>query len=144
MTLRTISIFGRFDVPVTRLWDALVDHEGMSRWLEMPVRVIAGPGDGGVGTVRRVGRGMTSLDEEIVGLIPPRELVYRVIRGVPLLRYYLGEVRLRSGPGGGAELWWEVTVATPIGPLTDALAGVIQERLGAAVERLRAELEGGG
>lgn len=140
MSQRTVSLLLRFAVPVERLWEAVVDHDGMGRWLGVPVRVIAGPGDGGVGTVRRLGRGPLSVDEEIVGVAPGRELVYRVVRGPRLLRYHLGEIRTRPAEGG-SELWWEITIATPIAALTDAVAATLSERIGQGLDRLRARLE---
>jgi hypothetical protein len=143
MAQRTVTVFSRFDVPPDRLWAAVVDHEGMSDWLGARVRVLAGRGDGGLGTVRRVELlPLLRLDEEVVGFVPPHSMTYRVIRGLPFLRYHLGEIRVRPDPTspGGSELWWEVTLATPVPQVTNAMAAALQRTLNAGVGRLRDRL----
>ena len=47
MSEHEVRLFKSFAVPQERLWAAIVDHEGMRRWLLAPVRVINGPPDGG-------------------------------------------------------------------------------------------------
>jgi len=143
MTQRTVTVFGRYDVPPAKLWEVVRDHEGLSDWLGARVRVLAGRGDGGVGTVRRVEVGrLLRLDEEVVGFTPPRSLVYRIVRGLPGLRYHLGEMRVRpAGDGGpGSELWWEVTLRLATPRLTDLAANALQRELNAALGRLRDRL----
>ncbi len=139
MTQETIHFLGRFDVAPDTLWSIVADHEGMSRWVGAQVSVIADPGDGGVGTVRRIRRGGLRLDEEVTYCDPPRRMVYRLIRGLPL-SYHQGELLVEPWDGG-SQLSWRITVASPIPGFATSVARVARRGINDALKRLHTQLQ---
>ena len=53
----------------------------------------------GLGSVRRIGPGPLSLDEEIVAFERPRRIDYAIVRGGPL-KNHRGTIRFEAVPGG--------------------------------------------
>jgi hypothetical protein len=101
-----------------RLWAAIVDHEGMSRWLDARVSVVARREGTGVGTVRRIRARGIVIDEEVVYADAPAEgrpgrLVYRIVRGAPV-RFHRGEMLVEPLPGGRSRLRWDIVLASGI------------------------------
>lgn len=142
MPRRTLSFLARYPVPPEILWGIVTDHEGMSRWLGADVRVVAASAEGGVGTVRRISAGPLRIDEEVVAWDPPRRMVYRIVRGLPL-RYHRGEVRVAPWGDGESELAWEITIASGIPKLADAIATLLRRRINRGLRTLREILEEG-
>jgi uncharacterized protein YndB with AHSA1/START domain len=101
-----------FAVPPQRLWDAITDHEGMSKWAGAPVRLIARGDADGVGAVRRIRVGPSSLDEEVIYADAPRRLVYRIVRGAPV-RFHRGEM-LVTPTDRGSKLTWKIMLASDV------------------------------
>lgn len=130
MSVKTLSFLARFDLAPEALWRVVTDHEGMGDWLDARVSVIAGPGDGGVGTVRRIAAGPLAIDEEVTLFNPPRRLVYRIIRGLPLA-HHQGQMRVEPWGAGGSELHWDVTIGSSVPGLSEAVAVA----LGTAINR---------
>lgn len=130
-----------FAVPPERIWEALADHEGMSDWLGARVRVVAGPPDGGVGTIRRVqGRGIISFDEEVIYADAPRRMVYRIVRGVPGVRFHRGELLVEPWGKTGSQLTWDILVDSPIPGLGNVILAAVRPVLRAGLARLRTRL----
>lgn len=96
--------------PPQRLWQVLVDHDGMSNWSPfVSSEVVSRPPSGGeVGTVRRlsVGPRRLSLTETIVVAEEPHRMEYTA-EGIPGLSFYHGFVSLTPLPGGGTRVSWE-------------------------------------
>jgi hypothetical protein len=115
----------------------LTDHEGMSDWLEARVSVIAGPGDGGVGTVRRVSARGLSIDEEVTYAVAPRRLSYRIVRGLPGLSYHRGEVLIEPWGKTGSQLTWDVILASPIPGIAPIMGASLRGPLRAGLATLR-------
>ncbi|MGF1468825.1 MAG: SRPBCC family protein [Sandaracinaceae bacterium] len=137
-----IAVVERFAVPPGTLFEALVDHEGMSAWLGAKVTVLRG--DGGVGTVRRLHLGPVVLDEEITYADAPRRLVYRVVRGdAGLLRFHRGEVVVEAWGRTGSTVRWDVLLDTVVPgasrPLELALGAVLRRGLRRLRDRFAAE-----
>ncbi len=141
MAQRTLSFLARYPVPPEILWGVVTDHEGMGRWLPANVKVITATPDG-VGTVRRVGVGPLSIDEEIVVLEPPRRMVYRIVRGLPL-RYHRGEVRVAPFGDGGSELAWDITIASQIPYFAQVLARALNRSINQGLRKLGQVLDEG-
>lgn len=135
MGTATLSFLARYPVPPEILWQVVTDHEGMSRWAGVPVSIIAAPPDRGVGTVRRVKVGPLRLDEEVVALDPPRRMIYRMTRGLPL-RYHRGEVRVAPFGEDGSELTWEITLVSDVPFFVDATARVLRRSINRALRKL--------
>ncbi len=91
-----ISVERRIAAPAARIWDVLIDHEGMTRW--MPVREVVrrrpGTADpNGVGAVRTIRGGGLVLEERVTESKPPERMVYELTAGAPI-RDHRGEVTL--------------------------------------------------
>lgn len=142
MAHQTLSFLARYAVPPEILWQVVTDHEGMGRWLGVPVKVIAAPPGGGVGTVRRIAAGPLSIDEEVVVFEPPRRMIYRIVRGLPV-RYHRGEVRISPFRDDGSELAWEITIASGVPFLAETVSGILRRRINRGLRALRDLLDEG-
>lgn len=146
MAQQHLTLLARYDVAPEVLWQVVSDHEGMSAWAGVEVRVIAGPGDGGEGTLRRVRVLGLTIDEEIVWVTPPTDetktgrYAYRIVRGAPL-SYHRAEVTVRPWGETGSELWWEVTLDSRLPGVAAALANALRSGLNRAMESLRVQLQ---
>lgn len=129
-----------FAVSRERLWEALVDHRSMGKWIGAPVRVLRDGDERGVGAVRRIGWGPVGVDEAVVYGDPPTRLVYRVVRG-GLITHHRGEVLLEARPGG-CRLRWDVrlkSIAPGLGTIT---AGLVRRALVRGLNELRGRIGG--
>lgn len=113
MPVLTTRVTRVVDLPVQAVWDALVDHEGMSSWapgLRVTLDREGAPGRNGVGALRRIAaRGPApAIREEITTYEAPRRLGYRALSGVPF-RGYSGEVVL-SELTGRTEVRWSLAI----------------------------------
>lgn len=129
--------------PPARVWEILVDHEGMAAWSPFGrVEVVTRPVEGSeVGTVRRLTAGPAGLrlTETVVVAEEPRRLEYTAV-GVPGQRAYHGFVTLEPLPGGGTLLTWEAqfrSVLPGAGAVTAAMLRSLVDGLGAVAEQPR-------
>lgn len=140
MSQAHLTITESFAVPPERLWAVFCDHEGMTDWMGARVTVVAGPGDGGVGTVRRIhARGLV-LDEEVTYADPPRRMVYRIVRGLPVIRFHRGEILVSPWGKTGSELRWDIVMESPLPGVPRALAAILEPSIRAGLRTLRARL----
>ncbi len=140
MAQAQVHIVESFAVPPEVLFDRLVDHEGMSDWLGVRVSILAGPLDGGVGTIRRVhARGLV-LDEEVTYLDRPRRMTYRIIRGLPLLAFHRGELLVEPWGKTGSQLTYDILMDSPVPGVARVMAGALAPQLRAGLSRLRGQL----
>jgi uncharacterized protein YndB with AHSA1/START domain len=129
-----------FAVPPARLWEAITDHEGMSKWTGSKVRVIARGDASGVGVVRRVRIGALAIDEEVIYADAPRRLVYRIIRGAPVA-FHRGEM-LVTETKAGSHLSWKILLASPVPGFARATTAALGLALGRGVRELRGLIGG--
>lgn len=129
-----------FAVPPERLFEVLSDHEGMSEWIGARVSVVAGPPDGGVGTVRRVRARGLAIDEEVTYSDPPRRMVYRIVRGLPVVRFHRGEILVEPWGRTGSQLTWDILVDSAVPGAARAIVAVLRPAIRAGLSRLRARL----
>ena len=119
------------DAPVSRVWDALADHEAMSSW--GPVKVTldkeGAPDRNGVGAVRRiVAPGPApAIVEEIVTFEPQQRMGYKALSGVPF-RNYAGEVTL-TATERGTRIDWALTIDQRLPGVEKAAATVVAKTL---------------
>ena len=66
MTSSDLTFEQLLEAPPAAVWLALLDHEGMSRWLPVKVTEVVRRVGGGRGTVRRIRVGPLAFDEEVV------------------------------------------------------------------------------
>jgi uncharacterized protein YndB with AHSA1/START domain len=129
------------DAPVSRVWDTLADHEGMSSW--GPIKVTLDkegtPDRNGVGAVRRiVGKGpVPAIIEEVVAFEPQQRLGYKALAGVPF-RNYSGEITL-TATERGTRIDWALTIDERVPLVEKAAVSVLAKgmlnRLVKAVKR---------
>lgn len=139
MSTQTLSFLARYAVPAEVLWSVLIDHERMGEWVDAKVSVIAGAGDGGVGTVRRVEIGPLSIDEEVIACDPPHRFVYRVTRGLPV-RHHQGEVRVEAVSDEESELHWTITLGSGVPFFAETLALPLRAGINRGLKELPAVL----
>jgi uncharacterized protein YndB with AHSA1/START domain len=129
-----------FGVPPARLWEAITDHEGMSKWTGSKVRVIARGDAAGVGVVRRVRIGALAIDEEVIYADAPRRLVYRIIRGAPV-SFHRGEMVVTE-TDAGSHLSWKILLSSPVPGFARATTGALGMALGRGLRELRGLIGG--
>lgn len=129
-----------FAVPPERLWAAITDHEGMTKWTGARVRLIARGDAEGVGAVRRVRMGALSIDEEVIYADAPRRLVYRIVRGAPV-SFHRGEMLVLPSERG-AKLEWSILLASDVPGFARVTARTLQVALGRGLRELRGLIGG--
>ncbi len=135
MSLRTLSFLAKYDVSAEQLWSALIDHESMGDWLDTRVSVIAGKGDGGLGTVRRIHIGPISIDEEIIACDPPHRYVYRIVGGLPI-RHHQAEVRIVALGEGQSELHWTISIGSGVPGYAQTIAALLRPSINRGLRKL--------
>lgn len=145
MSQHRLSLEQEFTASPEAVWAAISDHEGMSRWLDARVTVVARREGTGVGTVRRVrARGVVVLDEEVVYADPPAEgragrLVYRIVRGVPV-SFHRGEMLVERVDDRRTRLSWDIVMASPIPGFARAAVLALGPTLRGGLRKLAAQL----
>ena len=129
-----------FAVPPERLWEAITDHEGMSKWAGAPVRLIARGDAHGVGALRRIRMGATSIDEEVIYADAPRRLVYRIVRGLPV-SFHRGEM-LVVPTERGSKLTWKIMLASSVPGLARLTVRALDTALRPSLRTLRGLIGG--
>jgi uncharacterized protein YndB with AHSA1/START domain len=102
-----------------------------SRWEREGV-----PPPGGVGAVRRLGRGPFGASEEILAYDPPRRLSYTVLSGLPV-RTYRADVDLEPD-GDGTRIRWRATFEPKLPGTGALLERFLRLTLGSFARRLAA------
>ena len=142
MSQTQIELEQDFDVPPSRVWDAISDHEGMSRWLDAKISVVQKGDETGVGTVRRVKLpGGLALDEQVVYADAPRRLVYRIVRGAPF-RFHRGEMIVEPRGTQGARLTWRILLVSGVPGLAMLGGLALGPALRGGLAKLAKQLEG--
>jgi len=140
MSVHQAKLALEFAVPPARLWDAITDHEGMTKWAGAPVRLVVRGDAEGVGAVRRVRVGALAVDEEVIYADAPRRLVYRIIRGAPVT-FHRGEM-LVLPTERGARLEWKILLASDVPGFARLAAKTLETGLGRGLRQLRGLIGG--
>ncbi|UJR80368.1 SRPBCC family protein [Sandaracinus amylolyticus] len=128
-----------------QVWAAINDHEGMSRWMDARVTVLARREGTGVGTVRRIrARGVVTIDEEVVYADAPAEgrngrLVYRIVRGVPV-SFHRGEMIVEKLGEHSTRLTWDIVLASPIPGLARVAGLALRPAIRGGLRKLSRQL----
>jgi len=133
--MATIVLKKTYRAPIERVWARIDDHAGMRDWLGASVKV---RGDGGVGTVRTIGT-LVTFDETVVEREPPRRMVYRITRGVPVT--HRGEVKLTERDDGGTDLLWTISIESRIPLCARSIALVLEPTIARGLGKLATILE---
>ncbi len=134
------TLVENFPVPPEVLFDVLSDHEGMSDWLGVRVSVLRGPEDGGAGTVRRLRTPGGGIDEEVTYAVRPRRIAYRIVRGLPIVRFHRGEILIEPWGQTGSQLSWDIRMDSAVPGVARALTEIVGGQLRQAFSRLRRRL----
>jgi uncharacterized protein YndB with AHSA1/START domain len=83
--------------PIDRVFEFLADHQNFASLFGGSCRVVrAGKSEpNGRGSVRRVGSGLLSFDEQIVTFERPQRIEYKIVRGGPI-KDHLGTIVLKE------------------------------------------------
>ncbi len=135
-----VIITHEFPVSAERVFAALDDHANMGRWLGTRVSVVKSGEGGGVGTVRRIHGPLVAVDEEVIERTAPYYLVYRIVRGVPGLRFHRGEIRVEPRSDGRSFVRWQVQFEARSRALTRLILPIIGFALGRGLARLEGQL----
>ena len=126
--------------PVAAVWALLADFGSLARWVpevDHSCRLHAGPV--GVGTVRRVQVGRTTLLETVTSWSPPSRLSYDITGLPPALRHVANDWRLEEVDHGT-----EVTVTTTVDagprPPQRLVARLVARRMAATSDQMLAGL----
>jgi len=131
-----------FAVPPEVLFDALLDHEGMSRWLDAKISVVRPPEDGGdgVGAIRRIHAPFGGVDEEVTYVLRPRRIVYRIVRGAPGVRFHRGEILIEPWGETGSQLTWNILLDSAVPGLAALIGAAVRAAFRKGFGKLRALL----
>ena len=127
------------------VWSAIIDHEGMARWLPARVTLVAHKQGGGPGTVRRIrAGGVVVIDEEVVYADPPEgakagRLVYRIVRGAPI-DFHRGEMLVESLGDRRSRITWDILIASKVRGVARATVAVLRPALRDGLRKLGAIL----
>ena len=93
-----IHIERRMSAPIDRVFEAITDHAGMSKWIDGATITVEEPGDpspNGLGALRRISWRGISIWERVVAWEAPTTMHYRVEGGSPV-RDHLGRFSLKA------------------------------------------------
>lgn|GEM_PF-2534641 len=139
MSLREITLRQTFVASPERVWSAITDHAGMSKWAGAEVFLVANGDANGVGAVRRMKVGGLRIDEEVTYADAPRRLVYKIVRGLPV-NFHRGEMILeRVHPTSGGEhteLTWRILMGSNVPGLVRTSGALLKPALARGLREL--------
>lgn len=135
----SLQFVREFDVAPAALFAAISDHEGMSRWLDVRVTLVARGDAQGVGAVRRVEVSGLSFDETVVYSDAPVRLVYRITRGVPV-SFHRGEMLVEALGADRSRLTWNIVMVGSIPGLVHGIALALRPAIEGGLVKLEAIL----
>lgn len=123
-----------------RVFDALSDHANMGRWLGAKITLIQPAGPGGVGAIRRLHLGFSTIDEEIVESVAPNHIVYKICRGLFPLSYHRGEINVSAVDASRARVEWQIAIDSKIPLLAPIVRAVLKAAITKGLKRLDKQL----
>src|SRR3546814_6088125 len=106
MPKHEVRLHEQINAPIERVFDFLSDHHHFVSLFGARCTVVGEGNDtsqpNGVGSVRRVGPGPLSFDEQIVVFERPSRIDYAIVRGGPL-KNHLGTIHLSPSGDGRSE-----------------------------------------
>lgn len=142
MSQTSVTFEESFAVPPDVLFDTLLDHEGMNRWLDAKISVVRPPEDGGdgVGAIRRIHTPIGGVDEEVTYVLRPRRIVYRIVRGAPGVRFHRGEILIEPWGETGSQLTWNILLDSAIPGVAALIGAGVRAAFRKGFGKLRAQL----
>jgi uncharacterized protein YndB with AHSA1/START domain len=134
VSLREITLRQSFAASPERVWSAITDHAGMSKWAGAEVLLVANGDANGVGAVRRMKIGGLRIDEEVIYADAPRRLVYKIVRGLPV-NFHRGEMILEPN-GERTELTWRILMGSSVPGLVRTTGALLKPALSRGLREL--------
>jgi len=116
MTTLHVEAEGTTSAAPAAIWALVSDVESYCHWGPWSTACYGSKGEGaagGVGAIRRLKLGRTTVVERVEEVDPQRRLVYRVVKGMPV-RNYRAEVTITPTAEGARVRWsadWDRTLA---------------------------------
>ena len=129
-----------FSASIDRVFAALDDHANMGKWLGTKIELIQPSTSGGVGAVRRLHLGLSTIDEEIVECLAPTHIVYRIVRGLFPLSYHRGEINLTALNASRCSVVWQIELDSKVPLLASIVRVVLKAAIQAGLKRLDKQL----
>lgn len=125
--------------PAEEVWALLADFGALARWVPEVDHSCLLQGHGGLGTVRRVQVGRSTLLETVTAWSPPGRLAYDISGLPPALRHVANEWDVRPA-GAGTTVTVTSTVDAGPRPPQRLVARLVARRLAATSDRMIAGL----
>jgi uncharacterized protein YndB with AHSA1/START domain len=131
-----------FSSSAERVFAALNDHANMGRWLGAKITLVKASEAGGLGAVRRIHLGVSTLDEEIVECVAPTHIVYRIVRGLFPLSFHRGEINLTVIDAAHCRVDWQIAIDSKIPLVAPIVRAALKLAIGNGLKRLDRQLAG--
>lgn len=129
-----------FSASIERVFEALNDHANMGRWLGAKIDLIKPATHSGVGAVRRLHIGPSTIDEEIVECVAPTHIVYTIVRGLFPLSYHRGEINLTPLTEARCNVVWQIEIDSKIPLLASIVRAGLKFAIQSGLKRLDKQL----
>jgi Polyketide cyclase / dehydrase and lipid transport len=135
-----ITMKHTFSSSAERVFAALNDHDNMGRWLGAKIKLIKPSTHGGVGAVRRLYLGVSTLDEEVIECVEPTRIVYTIVRGLFPLSYHRGEIHVTAVSDASCEVVWTIAIDSKIPLIAPIVRAALKLAIQAGLKRLDGQL----
>lgn len=138
--MKTVERTGVIEAPSGRVWDVLADYGAIASWApNVDHSCLLTERADGVGAVRRIQTGRTTLREVVKTWEPSASLSYRIIGLPPIVRSVTNTWRL-AGSGDTTTVTLTSQIDCGPRPPQQAIARVVGRRLATASEQMIAGL----
>ncbi|HEX7477615.1 MAG TPA: SRPBCC family protein [Polyangiales bacterium] len=120
----TISMMHEFSASAERVFAALDDSANMGSWLGVKIELIKPAASSGLGAVRRLHLGLSTIDEEIFERQAPTHIVYKIVRGLFPLDHHRGEITVTAHGADRAQAVWQIELGSKV-PLLESIVGSV-------------------
>lgn len=135
--MHRIELTHQSQLPVSRLFDALSDHDRLGKVFGAPVRRIR-DGDtetNGVGSVRKIGIGPLGVEETVTAMERNRSIDYRITRGGFPIRDHRGHLTF-SETAGGSRVTWTIELGSHLPGAGAVVAFVLEQAIRTGLRRV--------
>lgn len=136
--MHQITLTHESRLPLAALYEALADHNRLSKVFGIPVRRIRdGERDlNGTGSVRLIGAGPLAIEETVTDCARDSSIDYRITRGGFPLRDHRGRLEFEAGSGGGSRVTWTIAFDSSLPLAGNLVKLLLQTAIGRGLKRL--------
>ncbi|MBW2401054.1 MAG: SRPBCC family protein [Deltaproteobacteria bacterium] len=127
-----ISLEAHINAPRERVWETLVDHEGMPEWFPAKEVIRRRPGEpdpNGLGTRRVVRMSGLAIEEVVTAFKPCEHFEYSVVEGAPFVDHTADVILMDEGDG--TRLRW----STRLRPLIPGTGWIVKSNVTRMLQR---------